>query len=152
MPATTKMSNYFKEMLICGQIDFGRLGTDEGTPNTFKLILMNNSFTFNEGTHAFLSDVISSALPSENGYTGAVTLNPLTIARSEVTDIISASWDNIHWDITGDGIRTNGAIVYDDTPDPYDERIIVGYFDFGGEKVTYNDGVFTLTNGKFNLY
>jgi hypothetical protein len=151
MAVSTKLSNYFKEMLLCGQINFGLLGVDQGTPHTFKLMLMDNAFTFDEDNHSFVSDIEFHELAIGNGYDGAITLNPLTIARNNTLDKLTVSWGMLRWDITDDGIRTNGAIVYDDTPDPYDNKIIVGYLNFGGEKVTYNQGVFTITNGMFVL-
>jgi len=52
MAVTCTLSNHFKFQLASGNIDFDA--------DTFKIILLDSSFTFNKDTHATLADVTAN--------------------------------------------------------------------------------------------
>jgi len=98
MALTTRYSQKFKEALISGQVNFGTIGTGQGSPHSFKIILMNNSFTFNEDNHGLYANVSSSELATAYGYTQATkSLGTLTVARNDTDNSINVTYNPVSW-------------------------------------------------------
>jgi hypothetical protein len=146
MALTTRYSQKFKEALISGQVNFGTIGTGQGSPHSFKIILMNNSFTFNEDNHGLYANVSSSELATAYGYTQATkSLGTLTVARNDTDNSINVTYNPVSWTAVNGNIGpSNGAIIYDDT---HADDLIIGYIDFGGPQTTYDGGVFSISLG-----
>lgn len=128
--ATAEPSNHFCYQLSVKAIDF--------LTDVFKIILMNNTFTFNKDTHATLADVTASQLATANGYTqNSKTLAGVALAEDDTNDRARATWSNISWTAAGGSIGpSNGAIIYDDTTV---DDTVVGWIGFTEAK-TAPDG------------
>lgn len=97
--------------------------------DTFKAILMNNSFKFDPSIHGKLSYVTSHQLLTENGYTqNDKTLAGVSITRYNGTNRIYVKWSDVTWTASGGAIISASAIIYDDT---HPDDIVVGGFYFG---------------------
>jgi hypothetical protein len=109
MAVTYTVSNHYKYMLATKKIDFAN--------DVFKVILMNNTFTFDKDTHATLADVTADQLATANGYTqNDKTLANVSVTEDDVNDKAAITWDDATWTATADSIGPTGAyIVYDDT-------------------------------------
>jgi len=118
--------------------------------DTFKIILMQSGFTFDEDAHELYADVVASELSTGNGYTqGTKALAGVTVTKDETDERIEITWSNVTWTASGGSIGpTPGAIIYDDTvvDDP-----IIGYLDFGGDQTQADGGTATISNIEFRL-
>jgi len=128
--ATAVLSNHFKHELAAGNIDF------DG--DTFKIMLMNTSFTFDKDAHAVKADVVASELAAGNGYTsGGETLANVALTEDDTNDRAQVAWDDPQWDASGGSIGPTGsAIIYDDS---HPSDCIVGVIDYGVD-YTIQDG------------
>lgn len=130
------LPNSLKAMLLKGHI--------AGAADTFKIILMQPGFVFDEETHHAYGDVSASEVADGLGYTsGGQTLANVAIAIDAVNDIVTMSWDDVHWTAAAGSLITSGAIIYDDSTavasgDDYEDAV-VSYIDAGGIKVA-SDG------------
>lgn len=130
MAVVSTPGNRFKFQLASGNVDFD---TD-----VFKLILMDNAFTFDPDTHDTLADVTASQLATTGGYTqDAEILANVAVTRTDASDKTIVSWDDVTWTGSGGGFGPTGsACIYDDTTS---DDTIVGCIDFGTD--------FTITAG-----
>jgi hypothetical protein len=142
--------NKAKTALAEGLLNFGRIGTNQGSPHTFKLVLMDSSFSFNKVEHSFLSDVETHVLQEANGYT-AKTLNPLTLAF-DVNNTLNITFPTLSWTASGGSIGPfSGALIYDDNGTYSSQKILVVYFLYQS-LVTVEDGnSFALYYGLFRI-
>ena len=137
MAVVSTLSNHFKYMLASGDIDFDA--------DTFKIILMNTSFAFDEDTHATLALVTASQLATEFGYTqDTKALANVSVTENDTTDKAEITWDDAQWTADGGSIGPSGAaVIYDDTTS---DDTVVGCIDYG-QDITATDGVnFTVSN------
>lgn len=129
-------SNKIKYLLATKAIDF--------VNDTFKIILMDSSFTFNKDTHHQYSDVSANELATGNGYTaGGATLSGVSVTEDDTDDRCEITWNNATWTASGGSIGpASGAIILDDSvaDDP-----VVGYIDFGGNYTQANGGTATIS-------
>lgn len=131
------LSNHYKYQVMKGEIAF--------LTDTFKIVLMDNTFTFDIDAHATLADVAADLLTEANGYTAA-TLANVALTEDDTNDRGEASWDDQVWTASGGSIgAANGAIIYDDTTS---DDTIVGYLDFGASQIATDGGTFTISNIK----
>lgn len=109
--------------------------------DTFKIILMNDTFVFNPDTHGTLADVIASPnyeVATGNGYTQQnKELTGGTWAQDDTNNRGARSFDTPTWTAVGGAIGPIGcAIVYDNTTgstSPVVSPTVVGCIDFGEE-------------------
>ena len=139
---STEASNHIKFMLAKGDVAFD---TD-----SFKIILMNNSFTFDKDTHATYANVSASELATANGYTvNTKTLAGVAISEDDTNDRAAVTWSNVSWTASGGSIGpSNGAIIFDDTT--VDDSV-VGYIDFGAAQTATDGGNFNIINVALNV-
>lgn len=130
MAIVCTLSNHFKYLKNTGAIDF--------SSDTFKIILMNTTFTFDPDTHALLADVTADQIATGYGYTqDDKALANISIDEDDANDRFSAEWDNVVWAASGDTIGPSGAAcIYDDTAA---DNPIVGCIDFGAD-ISATDG------------
>lgn len=120
--------NSFKSMLLKGQID--------GDGDTFKIILMNSSYTFDPDNHSAYANVSAWELTNGSGYTtGGATLSGVTVTKDDSGNVGKIAWSDAQWNATGTLVPA-GAIIYDDSTstgsgDDYTDAI-VAYIDAGG--------------------
>jgi hypothetical protein len=121
------VSNRAKLALAEGLINYGQLGTNQGTPHTFKMILMDSTFVFSKTESEYLSDVESHALSEINGYS-AKTLNPLTLILDEDNNL-NITYPTISWTAIGGSIGPfSGALIYDNNGALNSQKVIIAYF------------------------
>ena len=123
MAVVSTLSNHFKYQAMKGEIDFNS--------DTFKMILMNDSFTFDKDAHATYANVSGEELSNGNGYTtGGITLLSGELTEDDANDQGKMAWShNPTWTASGGSIGPSGAaVIYDD--DATDDTV-VGCIDFG---------------------
>lgn len=130
-------SNKIKYLLATGAIDF--------ESDTFKIILMEEGFTFDRDNHETYADVSGNELPDGNGYTvGGETLTGVTVTENDTSDRCEVEWDNVQWTASGGAIGpSRGAIIYDST---HVDDAVVGFIDFGSNYTQPDGGVATITD------
>ena len=152
MAVTRTLSNKFKLELGKGSIDLSN-----ATAGAFRVILMNNTFTFDRNTHGAYEDIKADELAALNGYTklDKALVASAAWAQDNVNDKATISWENPTWTAASGSIGPTGAAVvvqYDAGGTATgDNSLIVGCIDFG-EDITVTDGVsFQLQNMGFDL-
>lgn len=129
------ISNTFKGMLLKGQIDFA---------DTFKIILMQDGFVFDNTTHFAYANVSASELATAYGYTaGGVTLTGINVTVTQSTNLAKLAWINAQFNASGGALVTSSAIIYDDSTDTgagddYSDAIVM--FIAAGSTLTATDG------------
>jgi len=122
--------NHYKYLLKTKQID--------ESSDTYKIILMNTTFTFDKDAHAELADVMADQLATAFGYTrDSKILTGVSVIENGTTDKAETRWASVSWTASGGSIGPTGAaIIYNDsvTGDP-----IACCVDFGVDK-TIEDG------------
>ena len=107
--------------------------------DTFKIILLDNSHSFDPDDNV-LSDISTNEIGgSGTGYTtGGETLANQAVTQDDSNDRAVWSADDVQW--TTATFTAYHAVIYDDTLAGDD---LVGSFDFGGAK-TVTGGTFTI--------
>jgi len=139
MAVISTLSNYWKYQLGAKQVD---VSTD-----TFKIILMDDTFVFDPDVHATLADVLASPnceLATEFGYTQqSKELTGGSWAEDDTENKGIRTFDNVTWTASGGSIGPTGcAIIYDDSTgsaSPVVSPTVVGCIDFGTD-YTIPDG------------
>ncbi len=134
------LSNHYKRQKMSGEIDF--------TSDTFRIILMNDSFTFDQDADAIYdAGIIASELTTANGYTqGTMPLGTVNIDNIEddTNNRSEVSFPSVEWTASGGSIGpSNGAIIYDLTTS---DNTIVGYIPFAGAQTATDGGTFAIHN------
>lgn len=142
MAITYTVSNHFKQQLNKGEIDFD--------VDTFKIILMNDTFAFDKDAHATLANVTADQLPTEGGYTqNLTTLSGVVVTEDDTEDKSTVTWDNVIWTATASGIGPTGAyIVYDD--DTSDDTVC-WCVDFDTDYTLEEDSSLEIQNLKYSV-
>ena len=152
MAVTRTLSNEFKFELGKGNIDFS-----DATAGAFRVVLMNDTFTFDRTTHGTYLDIKADELDAGNGYTKldkALTADSAW-AQDDVNNKGAITWADVTWTAASGSIGPTGAAVvvqYDAGGTATgDNSLVVGCIDFG-EDITVTDGVsFQLQNLGFDL-
>jgi hypothetical protein len=131
--------NSFHEDLARGNIDMDT--------NTFKMMLVTDSYTPNKDTHADRADVTNEV--SGTGYTAGGKTVTCTVARDNANDRTTLTFAAESW--ASSTITARGAVVYKSTGTAAND-LLVFYNDFGGDVTTSNttfsvgSSVITLQN------
>lgn len=144
MAITITLSNHWKYQLGKKMVDV--------SADTFKIILMNDSFAFDKDAHATLADVIASPsaeLATGYGYTQQdKALSGGTWAEDDTNDKGIRTFDNVTWTASGGDIGPTGsAIIYDETSgsaSPFVSPTVVGCIDFGTDYTIPNGSSFQI--------
>ena len=98
------LSNHYKYQLSKKKID---LSADD-----LKIILMNNTFTFDEDTHATLADVAANQLATANGYTqNDKTLANKVLTEDDANNKAKMVCDDVSWTASGGSFGPTGAAI-----------------------------------------
>jgi len=131
------LSNHYKYQKMAGAIDF--------VNDSFKMVLMDDNYNFDQDTHGTLANVQANILPDGNGYSAA-SMVMSGLNEDDTNDRAEASFDDVSWTASGGSIGpSNGAIIYDDTTS---DDTVVGFIDFGTAQMATDGGVFRITNIK----
>lgn len=112
-------------------------GTIDLDSDTFKVALVNSSYTPNIDTDVDSSDITGQV--TGDGYTaGGRALSGVTVSQDNTNN--KGVWDgaNVIW--ANSTLSAAGAIIYDTTA----ASALVCYFDFSGYKVS-STGTFTIS-------
>lgn len=110
--------------------------------DTIKVALFTSSYTPNQDTHAYYSDVVSNEV-SGTGYTaGGASLSSKTVTYDGANNVTIFDAADVTW--SSSTITARYAIIYDDTPSTNATKPLLGYVDFTSDQSS-NAGNFTLT-------
>ncbi len=130
MAVVSTHSNHYKYQVMAGNIDFDA--------DTFRIALMDDSFSFDKDTHATFSDCIANEIAAGSGYSasGEILLSG-ELTEDDTNDRGNMSWGNLTWTASGgDFPAASAAIVYDDTSS---DDTVIGEINFG-QNITVADG------------
>jgi len=140
MAVVVTVPNHFKYLLATKAIDFAN--------DQFKVILMDDSFAFDEDADAILVDVTASQLSEANGYLqDSKVLAGVAVAEDDTDDRAEVTWTDPEWTASVGSIGPTGsAIVYDETvaDDP-----IVMCIDFGADYTIVDTATFAIKDIAF---
>lgn len=111
------------------------------TADTFKVMLCTSSYTPNQDTHQYKSDVTNEV--SGTGYTaGGATLTSFAASYDTSTNVLKIDADDTSW--TTSTITARYAVIYDSTPGSDATRPLLAYVDFGAD-VSTTAGTLSIT-------
>lgn len=103
--------------------------------DTLKAMLVGSSYTPNQDTHAFKSDV-TNEVTGTNYTAGGVTLGSVTWTYNTSTNTWLLDCADISFGTAPSGAVVTGArraVIYDGTPGSDATRPLIGYVDFGSD-------------------
>lgn len=108
--------------------------------DTIKVMLTSSSYTPNQDTHAYKSDVTNEV--TGTGYTaGGQALTSKTLTYDSASNVVILDAADVTW--ASSTITARYAVVYDDTGTSSTSALI-GYVDFGSDQSSSN-GAFVIT-------
>jgi hypothetical protein len=112
------------------------------TANGIKCILCTSSYTPNQDTHKFYSDITNEHTATDSGYTvGGVSLTAQTATYSTDNTIVLDGADAVWANST---ITAKYAVIYDASSGAAStSQVLVGYVDFGADQSS-SSGTFTV--------
>ena len=125
-----------------------QLATAQFQGQSFRIILMDETFVFDVANHRWYQDVSSDELAEGNNYlTGGLDLETLSI--TEYATYVDVAWDTVLFEALGGDVGpTAGAMIIckaDDEYDEYDAEWIVGYIEFPAVYTIPQDGGIQIT-------
>lgn len=109
--------------------------------DTMKVMLCTSTYTPNQDTHQYKSDVTNEV--SGTGYTaGGATLGTPTVTYTAATKVLKLDGANVSW--ASSTITARYAVIYDSTPATDATRPLLAYVDFGAD-VSSTNGTFSIT-------
>lgn len=119
--------------------------------DTFKIILMDDTFAFDADNHATLADVLASPsceLETGSGYTQqSKELSGGSWAEDDSGNQGIRTFDDVSWTASGGDIGPTGsAVIYDDTATSGSPSspTIVGCIDFGADYTIPDGSIFKI--------
>lgn len=110
--------------------------------DVLKTMLCTSTYTPNQDTHRYKSD-ITNEVASGNGYTtGGNTITGVTVSYNSTTNVLSFTGSNMSWPTSTFVCRY--GVVYDSSPSTDATRPLVGYVDFGQDMNPVN-GTLSMT-------
>lgn len=117
-----------------GEVDFDT--------HTIKVALLSQSYTPNQDADQVWSDVSANEVTG-TGYTaGGATLSNKTVTYDGSNNVTVLDGDDVTWGSST--ITARYAVIYDDNGAAANEKVLMGYVDFGMNQASTN-GNFTLT-------
>lgn len=109
------------------------------TADSIKVMLCTSTYTPNQGTHQFKSDITNEVTGTGYTATGVAlgTKTATTATRVATFDAADTSW-------TTSTITARYAVVYDATPASDATRPLICYVDFGADVIS-SGGTFSIT-------
>lgn len=133
MALTAKLYGPFLQSLANKEVD---LDSD-----TLKVMLCTSSYSPNQDTHRYKSDVTNEV--TGTGYTaGGQTLTGVTVTYNATTNTLMLDANDPVW--TGSTITARFLVIYDDTPSTAATKPLICYWDFGEDQIS-SSGNFTAT-------
>lgn len=108
--------------------------------DTIKVMLCTSTYTPNQDTHRYKSDITNEV--TGTGYTaGGATLGSATVTYTGATNVLMLDGADTSW--TSSTITARYAVIYDSTPATDATRPLIAYVDFGAD-VSTTAGTFTI--------
>lgn len=108
--------------------------------DTIKVMLCTSSYTPNQDTHRYKSDITNEV--TGTGYTaGGATLASCTFSYNSGTNTLTLDAADTSW--TSSTITARYAVIYDSTPGSDATRPLIGYVNFGAD-VSTTAGTFSI--------
>jgi len=99
-----------------------------------KVMLLDDSYEIDLSTHSYVSDLEGEV--EGDGYdAGGLELENKYMNYTEVSNILKMDADDVVWDMLRTSFKY--AIIYDDEEDDPEDKLLLGYIDFG-ELITLN--------------
>lgn len=142
MAVTLKLYSHFPEHALKELIDLG-------APDAIKVALCTSSYTPSQDNHDFFDD-ITNEVSDGNYVAGGATMGSPAITLT--ARVLKFDGDDVQW--ASSTITARYAIIYDSTPSNGGNKPLIGYVDFGEDKVSENgtfkiqwnaSGIFTIT-------
>lgn len=109
--------------------------------DTIKVMLTTSSYTPNQDTHVYKSDVTNEV--TGTGYTaGGQALTSKTVTYDSATNTVILDAADTVWPAST--ITARYAVIYDDAGASDATKVLLGYIDFGSDQSS-TSGNFTLT-------
>jgi hypothetical protein len=106
-----------------------------------KVALLSSSYTPNQTTHGYMSDVRSYEV-SGTGYTaGGQALAGKTVTKDTANKVVVFDANDVTW--ANSTITARYAVVYDDTPSTDATKPLIGYIDLVSDQAS-NNGNFVI--------
>lgn len=133
MAVSAKVYGPFLQSLANKEVD---LDSD-----TLKVMLCTSTYTPNQDTHRYKSDVTNEV--TGTGYTaGGATLASVAVTYTGATNVLMLDAADTSW--ASSTITARYAVVYDSTPASDATRPLIAYVDFGAD-VSSSAGTFQIT-------
>lgn len=110
--------------------------------DTIKVALVSSSYTPNQDTHTYWSDVVSYEVTGTGYTTGGATLASKTVTYDAATNVTILDAADTTW--SSSTITARYAVVYDDSGATNGAKALIGYVDFSSDQSSTN-GNFTIT-------
>jgi len=108
--------------------------------DTIKVMLCTATYSPSQDSHIYKSSVTNEV--TGTGYTaGGATLGTKSIAYEGTTNVITLDAADTSW--SSSTITARFAVIYDDAGATDAEKVLLGYVDFGEDKISSN-GTFTI--------
>jgi hypothetical protein len=108
--------------------------------DTIKLMLCSSTYSPNQDTHQYKSDVSNEI--TGTGYTaGGATVGSVTVSYNTGTNVLSFDANDVTWGAAS--VTARYAVLYDASPGSDATRPLIGWIDFGGD-VTSTGADFTI--------
>lgn len=124
--------------------DMARGAIDFDT-DTFKVLLVNSTYTPNKDTHTKRSDVTNEV--SGTGYTAGGAASACTVTKDTANDKVTLGFAATSWSTAT--ITARGAVYYKSRGGASSADELVAYVDFGGDVsstgATFSLGASTIT-------
>lgn len=109
--------------------------------DTIKVMLVSSSYSPNQDTHAYKSDVTNEV--SGTGYTaGGATLASKTATYDNSTNVTVLDAADTSW--ASSTITARYAVIYSDAGGTDAQKVLLGYVDFGSDQSS-SAGTFAIT-------
>lgn len=133
MAVTAKYYGKFFTSAFSKKVDF--------TVDTFKVMLCTSSYTPDQDTHQFKSDVTNEV--SGTGYTATgAALTSVTLTYDAPSNTLTFDAADTTW--SSSTITARYAVIYDSTPGTDATRPLVSYVDFGADVIS-SSGTFAIS-------
>jgi len=119
--------------------------------DVIKVMLCTSAYAPDQDVHAY-KDAVTNEVTGAGYTTGGATLANKTMDYTGATNVVKLDANDVSW--ANSTITARYAVIYDDTPATDATKPILGYVDFGEDKVSSNgtftiqwhaDGIFTVT-------
>lgn len=120
--------------LFNGEVDYDS--------HTIKVALLTDGYTPNQDTHITWSQVSANEATGTGYVAGGATLSGKTVSYDAASNVTTLDANDVTW--ANATVTARYAVIYDDNGAAANEKVLLGYVDFGVNQSATN-GNFTIT-------